>query len=72
MEKKIILLTDMIDARVRKEQELKFYQEQLEKLQSKMFLLQKDIDITNLCIKLIENERVVDFKQQLLEKNKDE
>lgn len=72
MEKKIILLTDMIDARVRKEQELKFYQEQLEKLQSKMFLLQKDIDITNLCIKLIENEKVIDFKQQLLEKNKDE
>lgn len=72
MEKKIILLTDMIDSKLRKEKELAFYQEQLEKLQNKMFLLQKDIDITNLCITLIENEKVVDFKQQLLDKNKDE
>lgn len=60
---KIILLTDIYETKRRKEEELKFYNEQLEKLKTKMFFLQKDIDITNLCIELIEKEKVVEIKK---------
>jgi hypothetical protein len=60
---KIILLTDVYETKRRKEEELRFYNEQLEKLKTKMFFLQKDIDITNLCIELIEKEKVVEIKR---------
>jgi hypothetical protein len=60
---KIILLTDVYETKRRKEEELRFYNEQLEKLKNKMFFLQKDIDITNLCIELIEKEKVVEIRK---------
>lgn len=68
---KIILLEDIYETKRRKEQELKFYTDQLEKLKQKMFFIQKDIDITNLCIELIEKEKVMDIKQIIKDK-KDE
>ena len=60
---KIILLTDVYETKRRKEEELKFYNEQLEVLKRKMFFIQKDIEITNLCIELIEKEKVVEIKR---------
>jgi hypothetical protein len=57
---KVILLTDVIETKLRKEKELEFYQNELEKLQQKMFFLRKDIEITNLCIQIIEQEKVLD------------
>ena len=62
---KIILLTDILDTRLRKEQELAFYQRELEKLQEKMMFLRKDIQITNLCIEIIEKEKVVDVREKM-------
>lgn len=62
---KIILLTDVIETKLRKEKELEFYQKELEKLQQKMFFLRKDIEITNLCIQIIEQEKVLDIKEQM-------
>lgn len=62
---KIILLTDIYETKRRKEEELKFYNDQLDKLKTKMFFLQKDIDITNLCIELIEKEKVVDIRRAI-------
>ena len=62
---KIILISDIVETKLRKEKELKFYQEELEKLKEKMFFLQKDIDITNLIINMIENEKVLDVKEQM-------
>lgn len=64
----IILLTDVLETKARKEAELKYYQQQLEKLQNKMFFLKKDIDLTNLIIDLIEKDQVMDIKENLLEK----
>ena len=64
-ESKIILLTDIYETKRRKEEELKFYNDQLEILKRKMFFLQKDIDITNLCIELIEKEKVVDIRRAI-------
>ena len=62
---KIILLTDVIGTKLRKEQELQFYQKELEKLQQKMFFLKKDIEITNLCIHIIEQEKVLDIRERM-------
>lgn len=62
---KIILLTDVIETKLRKEKELEFYQKELEKLQQKMFFLRKDIEITNLCITIIEQEKVLDIREQM-------
>lgn len=62
---KLILLNDVIETKLRKEKELEFYQQELEKLQQKMFFLRKDIEITNLCISIIEQEKVYDVKEQM-------
>jgi hypothetical protein len=64
-EGKIILLTDVYETKRRKEEELRFYNEQLEKLKTKMFFIQKDIEITTLCIELIEKEKVVEIKRAI-------
>lgn len=75
-EGKLILLSDVLEQKIRKEKELEFYQQELEKLQQKMFFLRKEIDITNLCITIIQNEDVYDVKEQMekkmLEGKKDE
>jgi hypothetical protein len=75
-EGKLILLSDVLEQKIRKEKELEFYQRELEKLQQKMFFLRKEIDITNLCITIIQNESVYDVKEQMekkmLEGRKDE
>ena len=68
---KIIMLTEVLEQKLRKERELEYYQKELEKLQQKMFFLKKDIDLTNLIIDLIDKEKVMDLKQNLLE-NTDE
>jgi hypothetical protein len=67
-EKKIILLTEVLETKVRKEKELEYYAKQLEELQRKMFFVRKEIDLTNLIIEIIENEKVLDIKEHLLEK----
>jgi len=55
---KIILLSDILKHKLQKERELEFYQQELEKLQQKMFFLNKDIEITNMCIDIIEHEKI--------------
>lgn len=67
-EKKIILLHEVLETKVRKEKELEYYQKQLEKLQHKMFFLKKEIDLTNLIIDIVEQEKVHDIKEHLIEK----
>lgn len=62
---KLIFIADILETKLRKEKELQFYQEELEKLQKKMFFIQKDIDITNTIIKLIENESIYDIKENM-------
>ena len=62
---KLILLTDILETKIRKEKELEFYQKELEKLKQKMFFIKKDIEITNICISIIEHEKVLDIKEQM-------
>ena len=70
--KNIILLTDIIEQKVRKEKELEYYQKQMEELQRKMFFVRKEIDVTSVIIDIIEQEKVVDLREytyKRLEKN---
>ena len=67
-EKKIVLLTDFIEQKVRKEKELEFYTSQLEELQKKMFFLRKEIQLTNYIIEIVENEKVIDIREYLEDK----
>lgn len=64
-ESKLILITDVIETRVRKEKEIAYYQEQIKKIQQKMFFLQKDLEITNLIIDMIEKEKVMDIRNNM-------
>ena len=53
----IIVITDVLEMRKRKEEELEYYQSQLLILQQKMTWVQHEIDVTNHIINLIENEK---------------
>lgn len=53
----IIIITDVIEMKNRKEEELAYYQEQLEILISKMEWTRKEIDLTEHIIGLIEREK---------------
>lgn len=59
---KIILINDILDFRKRKEKELIFYKEKLEELIEKIKLVQKEVNLTNDIIKIIEQEKVVEIK----------
>ena len=59
----IIIITDVLEMRTRKEEELAFYQEQLEQLLSKMAWVQREIDVTNHIIDLIQKEKTtIEYK----------
>jgi hypothetical protein len=62
---KIILLTDYIEQKVRKEKELEYYTKELEALEKKMWFIRKDIQLTNLIIKIVEQEKVIDIREYL-------
>jgi prefoldin subunit 5 len=53
----IIIITDVLEMRQRKEEELAYYQEQLEILTQKMTWVRHEIDVTNHIIDLIEKEK---------------
>jgi|TARA_Y100000052_G_C2884977_1_gene47655 type II secretory pathway component PulJ len=55
-ESNIISIADILEQKLRKEQELEFYEKQLEELQKKMFFVKKDIEVTNLVIEIINDE----------------
>ena len=66
----IILIADIYKLREQKEKELEFYREKLEDLQKKMFFVQKEIQLTNFIIDLIEKEKVQDIRDLIEEKKK--
>ena len=53
----IVIITDVLAMRHRKEEELAYYQEQLEILTQKMTWVRHEIDVTNHIIDLIEKEK---------------
>lgn len=65
---KLILLSDIIEQKVRKERELDFYQKELDKLQEKMYWLRREIGLNETIIEIIKNNNVIDFKEQMEKK----
>tara|TARA_Y100001970_G_C13949218_1_gene707361 strand:+ start:514 stop:744 length:231 start_codon:yes stop_codon:yes gene_type:complete len=66
---KIILLSDFIDQRVRKTQELAYYEKTKKELETKMFFLRKEIELTNVIIDIIEKEKVINVREYLEDKS---
>lgn len=65
-EQKLILISDFIEQKLRKEQELEFYLKELEELQRKIGWLRREVDLTNTIIGMIKHEQVYDIKEQML------
>lgn len=65
-EQRIILISDFIEQKLRKEQELDFYLKELEELQRKIGWLRREVDLTNTIINMIKTEQVYDIKEQML------
>tara|TARA_R110000772_G_scaffold62673_2_gene140811 strand:- start:6893 stop:7096 length:204 start_codon:yes stop_codon:yes gene_type:complete len=53
----IIIITDVLEMKHRKEEELAYFQKQLDALIEKMRWVQREIDVTNHIITLIESEK---------------
>ena len=70
-EQRIILISDFIEQKLRKEQELDYYMKELEELQRKIGYLRREVDLTNTIITMIQGEMVYDIKEQMLEKHND-
>jgi len=64
-EHKIIILEELLSSRKRKQSELDYYQAQLEVLQNKMNVIEREITLTNLIIGMIQEENVIDLKDYL-------
>ena len=47
---------------------MEYYLKQLDKLKQKVYYLNQEINLTNLIIDMVNNESVVDIRDQLLEK----
>ncbi len=60
----VISLTDLIETRLKKQQEIEYYQETLEKLQIRIGELGQEVNITTIIIDMIENERVLTIDEK--------
>ena len=65
-EQKLILITDFIEQKLRKEKELEFYLKELEELQRKIGYLRQEVSLTNTIINMIKSEQVYDIKENML------
>ena len=66
--KKLILITDFIEQKLRKEKELEFYMKELDDLQRKIGYLQNEVTLTNTIINLIKGEQVHDIQEEFLKR----
>ena len=68
-EKKLILITDFIEQKLRKESELEFYLAELGKLEKKIGYLRSEVSLTNTIISMIKGEKVYDIEDTMLKNN---
>ena len=55
--KTIILMADVIEQKRRKQKEIEYYNAELEKLQMKIFCLEREVKLTEDIIEMIHNEQ---------------
>ena len=58
IETQIILITELLKQKQRKEEELEFYHRELEQLKVKAEIVEKELLMTRMIIDLIQNERI--------------
>lgn len=68
-EAKLILITDFIEQKLRKEQELEYYLKELAKLELKIGYLRSEVSLTNTIINMIKSEQVYDIKEEMIANN---
>ena len=68
-ESKLILITEFIEQKLRKEQELEFYLKELTELNRKIGFLRGEVDLTNTIINMIKREQVYDIKEEMIANN---
>jgi tetrahydromethanopterin S-methyltransferase subunit G len=68
---KLILITEVIEQKLKKEKELEFYQKELEEIQRKIGFLQGEVQLTTTIIGMIKHELVYDIKQNFIDNNSD-
>ncbi len=68
-ESKLILITEFIEQKLRKEQELEFYLKELSELNRKIGFLRAEVDLTNTIINMIKREQVYDIKEEMIANN---
>ena len=61
---KIIVISDLLKARAQREEELAFYNYQLEILQSKLASIRHEINLTNTIINMIKKEKIPSPKKK--------
>jgi hypothetical protein len=66
-DQKLILITDFIEQKLRKEKELEFYLEELEKINRKIGFLRGEVNLTNTIINMIKGELIYDIKDNMIE-----
>ena len=66
-EKSIVFITDLIESKVRKEREIEYYEKKLKEIEKKLFFLKKEQNVTETILDIIQNEKVLEFKQVMLE-----
>jgi|TARA_X000000950_G_scaffold97278_1_gene122995 hypothetical protein len=63
---KLILITEFIEQKVRKEQELEYYLKELDNLKEKIGYLRNEVALTTTIINIIKNEQVYDINSNIL------
>ena len=71
IDSKLILITEFIEQKLRKEQELEFYVKELDALNRKIGFLRGEVSLTNTIIDIIKREQVYDIEENMIENNKD-
>ena len=64
-ESNIIQIADLIDEKLRKEQELEFYEEELQKLLFRMSMVRQEINLTETIIKMIQYDEIPNLIKKL-------
>jgi|TARA_B100001094_G_scaffold32672_1_gene27097 hypothetical protein len=67
-EQKLILITDFIEQKLRKEKELEFYMKELVELERKIGYLRNEVDLTNTIISMIKGESMRDIREEFLQR----
>lgn len=62
---KVVVLSELLETRARKEKELQFYHEQLKELQLKASYVMAEINLTTRIIQMIEQEKIYDIDKHI-------